>query len=280
MVAIVNSFGDRAAFCLTGLAVTVQAGRIVDATQRPPSNETVTAAFYRVAAQTGEEPRPGAAAHPGRPHGMAHRFGRCAIISTCSASSRPETGSASGAGRSSPASAWPAACMLRWSIPTGGCRSCCRRRASCVRTCRRTSRTRRCAAASGCRRGSATAGAMAALPACWSQHRRRRDPAGHRPQARRRGWQDRRGRVRPAGCGTHRRHPRCAGRTLAAAGNRYLVGYRAGCWTGARAPAARAGPPERAGPAPATQDQGLNRLDKPRRLCSGPAARPCMVQAR
>ena len=56
LVAIINSFGDRAAFCLTGLSVTVQDGRIVDAAQRPPSNETVTSAFYRVAAQSGEEP--------------------------------------------------------------------------------------------------------------------------------------------------------------------------------------------------------------------------------
>ncbi|WP_428377418.1 glycosyltransferase family protein [Lichenicoccus sp.] len=56
LVAIINSFGDRAAFCLTGLSVTVQDGRIVDAAQRAPSNEAVTRAFYRVAAQTGEEP--------------------------------------------------------------------------------------------------------------------------------------------------------------------------------------------------------------------------------
>ncbi len=56
LVAIINSFGDRAAFCLTGLSVTVQDGRIVDAAQRAPTNETVTRAFYKVAAQTGEEP--------------------------------------------------------------------------------------------------------------------------------------------------------------------------------------------------------------------------------
>ena len=56
LVALVNSFGDRAAFGLTGLSITVKAGRIVEASQHRPSNETVTWAFYRVAAQTGEEP--------------------------------------------------------------------------------------------------------------------------------------------------------------------------------------------------------------------------------
>ena len=54
-VAIINSFGDRAAFCLTALEVEIEGGAVTGATLAPPSNEAVTRAFYRVAQQTGED---------------------------------------------------------------------------------------------------------------------------------------------------------------------------------------------------------------------------------
>ncbi len=54
-VAIINSFGDRAAFCLTALEVEIEAGAVTGATLASPSNEAVTRAFYRVAQQTGED---------------------------------------------------------------------------------------------------------------------------------------------------------------------------------------------------------------------------------
>ena len=54
-VAIVNSFGDRASFCLTGLAIEVREGRITQVTLDPPSNAKTMTAFYRTARQTGED---------------------------------------------------------------------------------------------------------------------------------------------------------------------------------------------------------------------------------
>ncbi len=54
-VAIINSFGDRAAFCLTQLQVEVAAGTVTGAALSPPSNDAVIRAFYRVSEQTGED---------------------------------------------------------------------------------------------------------------------------------------------------------------------------------------------------------------------------------
>ncbi len=54
-VAIINSFGDRAAFCLTALEVEIAAGAVTAATLGAPSNEAITRAFYRVSQQTGED---------------------------------------------------------------------------------------------------------------------------------------------------------------------------------------------------------------------------------
>ena len=54
-VAIINSFGDRAAFSLTALQVTVEDGMVSEASLEMPPNDVIIAAFYRVAAQTGEE---------------------------------------------------------------------------------------------------------------------------------------------------------------------------------------------------------------------------------
>ena len=54
-VAIINGFGDRAAFCLTALEVEIEAGAVTGAALTAPSNEAVTRAFYRVAQQTGED---------------------------------------------------------------------------------------------------------------------------------------------------------------------------------------------------------------------------------
>ncbi len=54
-VAIINSFGDRAAFCLTALQVELEAGQVRAASLVPPSNESIIRAFYRVAQQTGED---------------------------------------------------------------------------------------------------------------------------------------------------------------------------------------------------------------------------------
>ena len=54
-VAIINSFGDRAAFCLTQLRVGIKAGRVTSASLSPPSNDAVLQAFYRVSQQTGED---------------------------------------------------------------------------------------------------------------------------------------------------------------------------------------------------------------------------------
>ncbi len=54
-VAIINSFGDRAAFCLTSLQVEVEAGQVIAAVLAPPSNDAILRAFHRVSGQTGED---------------------------------------------------------------------------------------------------------------------------------------------------------------------------------------------------------------------------------
>ena len=54
-VAIINSFGDRAAFCLTSLDVEIKDGQVTDARLALPSNQAIIRAFYRVAQQTGED---------------------------------------------------------------------------------------------------------------------------------------------------------------------------------------------------------------------------------
>jgi len=55
-VALITGFGDRAAFCLTALKVTIEAGQVTGAIFAPPSNEAIIQAFYRVSCQTGEDP--------------------------------------------------------------------------------------------------------------------------------------------------------------------------------------------------------------------------------
>ena len=54
-VAIINSFGDRAAFCLTALQVEIGGGQVIQAVLAPPSNDAIIRAFHRVARQTGED---------------------------------------------------------------------------------------------------------------------------------------------------------------------------------------------------------------------------------
>ncbi len=54
-VALINSFGDRAAFCLTTLEVEIKGGEVIDARLALPSNQAIIRAFYRVAQQTGED---------------------------------------------------------------------------------------------------------------------------------------------------------------------------------------------------------------------------------
>ena len=54
-LAIINSFGDRAAFCLTALTVEIEGGQVTAAELALPSNEAITRAFYRTAQQTGED---------------------------------------------------------------------------------------------------------------------------------------------------------------------------------------------------------------------------------
>jgi glycosyltransferase involved in cell wall biosynthesis len=54
-VAIVNGFGDRASFCLTGLVVEIKDSHVVGVLLDPPSNAKALTTFYRVSRQTGEE---------------------------------------------------------------------------------------------------------------------------------------------------------------------------------------------------------------------------------
>jgi glycosyltransferase involved in cell wall biosynthesis len=54
-LALVNSFGDRAAFCLTALRIEVEDGKVIKAVLAPPSNASILRAFHRVAKQTGED---------------------------------------------------------------------------------------------------------------------------------------------------------------------------------------------------------------------------------